>query len=514
MKERKRKITTITIIGIMLFSCVATLSYALWERLFTQSDENRITTLDCFDVTYTEGDKKGTTMQNAIPLTEEEGQQTEAYKVTIKNTCDTTAKYNVILNKKEGSTLNNKNIRTSVDRKTSMLLSEATQIEKKTISGYSVNSSYIIGTGYALPKKEKTINIRSWLDYETKEEGQGKNFYYKITIETGATNEEPTTLGDVILLNNQVHEDKPDFSEGFPNSSTSEEDIKSKSGIYVAEDDDGDTYYFRGKVDNNYVKLSQSSNLLWRVIRINGDGTIRLILNDKIDPAEQTFNEYYNDYRYLGYTYNNTTPCTKDKPCTSNYTGSGFSNSNGGQNSDIKKTLEDWYNTNLKDYDDKIALTTFCNDTSYGSGTEDTVSSQLSLHYGADKRISNEQPSLHCPNPVKQGGENRDYGGVYRLKIGLINIDELYFGGYIEYNIDDNNKFATNHNYLYHDYIWWTMSPYGYGGGCWAIFRGEDNGSIGAEMHNAGYAALPVINLNSDVTVTGSGTEEDPYVVQ
>lgn len=48
----------------------------------------------------------------------------------------------------------------------------------------------------------------------------------------------------------------------------------SKSGIYKAEDDDGISYYYRGVVNNNWVELG---GFYWRVIRINGDGTIRLL---------------------------------------------------------------------------------------------------------------------------------------------------------------------------------------------------------------------------------------------
>ena len=39
-------------------------------------------------------------------------------------------------------------------------------------------------------------------------------------------------------------------------------------------DDYGTTYYYRGKVSNNYVKFA---GYYWRIVRINGDGTIRLI---------------------------------------------------------------------------------------------------------------------------------------------------------------------------------------------------------------------------------------------
>ena len=39
-------------------------------------------------------------------------------------------------------------------------------------------------------------------------------------------------------------------------------------------DDYGDSYYYRGNVTNNYVKFADK---YWRIIRINGDGTVRVI---------------------------------------------------------------------------------------------------------------------------------------------------------------------------------------------------------------------------------------------
>ena len=47
------------------------------------------------------------------------------------------------------------------------------------------------------------------------------------------------------------------------------------SGLYKAEDDDGATYYYRGVIDNNWVEFA---GFYWRIVRINGDGSIKLII--------------------------------------------------------------------------------------------------------------------------------------------------------------------------------------------------------------------------------------------
>lgn len=52
------------------------------------------------------------------------------------------------------------------------------------------------------------------------------------------------------------------------------EDDETKSGLYKDEDDLGTSYYYRGVVNNNWVEFG---GFYWRIIRINGDGSIRLI---------------------------------------------------------------------------------------------------------------------------------------------------------------------------------------------------------------------------------------------
>ena len=52
------------------------------------------------------------------------------------------------------------------------------------------------------------------------------------------------------------------------------ESDQSDKGLYVGTDDYGATYYYRGNVNNNYVYFA---GYYWRIIRQNGDGSIRLL---------------------------------------------------------------------------------------------------------------------------------------------------------------------------------------------------------------------------------------------
>ena len=88
----------------------------------------------------------------------------------------------------------------------------------------------------------------------------------------------------------------------------------SEDGMYSAEDNDGNSYYYRGSVASNYVKFGGA---YWRVIRVNGDGTVRMIYdgtsphangensNDRMLDTTK-YNSYNTDNAYVGYMFGDT----------------------------------------------------------------------------------------------------------------------------------------------------------------------------------------------------------------
>ncbi len=567
-KKMNKKQIAIIVVAITLIITVTTFTYALWSRTHIQTGVNT-NTYACFEIAYEEVNN-GVTMENGYPQTDEDGLKNNPYEVQIKNTCSTISTYNVILSKEDTSNLADNHLKVAVDNNY-QLLSQAQTTENKTFSNFTSAQSYIIGSGVVGPNQTKVVKIRSWMEKDTPEnEGEDKTFTYKITIENAAG--DSNLLSGKILVSNKLRTEEPHFEDGYPNS-----DDTSLSGLYKTQDDDGDTYYFRGKVENNYVQLGtykedtylyivaegrsfysseitystyekavndcnnyysmdysyesadeciqdiktkpmQTSGqpILWRIVRINGDGTIRLIADNPIKGV--AFNETNNGYQYVGYTYENTTPCTKDKPCKSEYNGSDFTNSNGGTNSTIKTYLENWYKKTLNEFDAKIAYGSYCNDTSYGSGTEDTTPSSNNLYYGPNERIrTDHKPDMHCPNPTKQGGsENRLYGGIYQLKIGLLTADEENYAGLT------NSGNATRDNYLLkylkennnHWSLWTMSSLYATSSSANEFYISDTGYTQGVDVNNDNIIARPVINIAKNVTVTGTGTIGDPFVIE
>ncbi len=301
---------------------------------------------------------------------------------------------------------------------------------------------------------------------------------------------EKTSAEDTILGNLTINEGTPNFSS----TATTDE------GVYATTDNLGTSYYFRGAVTNNYVSFA---GYYWRIIRINGDGSIRIIYdgtsahaNGESSTDRQTGTSAYsaipnyNQSYYVGYTYQTGA----QRPSTQN----------SGTASTIKGVLDTWYSTNIsgKGLDDKVVSTPgFCNDRNTRSG-DSWVSSGSTIYYAPYERIvSTHQPTLKCSNT----------NDIYTTKVGLITADEVMLAG----GVGGTNNTSY---YLYTGQYYWTMSPYYFnvvGSSSWAsVFCVVSTGSLDIGWVDNLYGVRPVLNLSADVTISGgNGTSETPYVV-
>ena len=302
--------------------------------------------------------------------------------------------------------------------------------------------------------------------------------------------EQKILLADAIKRDNQIKSGTPDFSQV---ATTNE-------GVYKTEDDWGESYYFRGAVGNNWVKFA---GYYWRIIRINGDGSIRLIYNGTSTATTGTstqistsaFNSSYNDNMYVGYMY------------ASNQV-HGLGNS-----STIKGVLDNWYNSNLTSHADKISKEAgFCGDrepstnssSSNGSGGTGTTTT----YYGGYIRlISNKSPNLKCKNSSDLYTVSGSSKGNKALSnpIGLITADEVAMAGGV-YGQNNPNY------YLNTDKFYWTMTPY-YASNA-VIFGISSSGGLLEYGVGSTWGVRPVINIANDVTIkSGNGTSKTPYEI-
>ena len=331
---------------------------------------------------------------------------------------------------------------------------------------------------------------------------------------------------------------KPDFS-----TVTTATD----KGMYSAKDDLGTSYYFRGAVDNNWVKYgkytkdmyncnngtisatdtgnsctkiaSSGDDIYWRIIRINGDGSIRMIYSGVKAPTESTkviktedtslgvtvFNANTDSSEYVGYMYT-----LGEQHGTS-------------KSSDIKTYLDNWYAnyTDLNKTGTKITDQIYCNDrtastsnVAYSTTNYTTLTSWNSkgttYYYGANGRVWNNpvSPDYKCPVASDKFTTTTVKGnGKLSYPVGLISADEITFAGLPVGKI--NNSF-----YLYTGADYWAGSPIAFFDGdiAYGFFVGGD-GALNIDYVNYTYGVRGVVSLSSKAKLSGNGTYSNPYTV-
>ena len=326
-----------------------------------------------------------------------------------------------------------------------------------------------------------------------------------------------------------------------------------------AADDYGTSYYFRGAVTNNYVEFA---NKCWRIVRVTGDGSVKLTLfnnnaegktnpcadaNDSGDAAiigSSQFNYAYKDNAFVGLMYGNV-GCSNgtsanQSACTSaggTWTAStSYANAHANINkSTILKYLEEWYDNNIANYDSYIADTIWCNDKSTVNDTSfNPLGSTLGTNYGYGLNVNyygttqriidaeaviplGDSPSLICPND-NLGGKLSKYtvndkingNGDLDKKVGLLTADEIVYAGGGNVNFSYYLLKNTENTW------WWALSPgYFFGGsaGVWGV--GGNDGGLGYGGVNNSCGVRPSLSLKSTVPIaSGKGTRTSPYVVE
>ena len=328
------------------------------------------------------------------------------------------------------------------------------------------------------------------------------------------------TFAETILANNEVK--TPITTPGAAISTASEALLAS------TEDDYGTSYYFRGAVKNNYV---QFANKCWRIVRVGGDGSVKLILhNDNTAGAsnpcdaannsasaafarysgttyKSAFNSSYNDNAYVGFKYGTVGASTYEAT---------HANTN---NSTILTNLETWYTNNLAAYESVIDDNAWCNDktnvtdttfnlwnwsnvTGLGYGTNTTFYSATQRLVSKSGSAGGTSPSLKCTGELSK----------INSKVGLITADELAFVGYAYgYELQNSTTYLQENAT---DTYWWSLSPYYFDGSYASVWNvGGDIGLFGNSYVYSTFGVRPLISLKSTTNATGNGTSNSPFII-
>ena len=241
-----------------------------------------------------------------------------------------------------------------------------------------------------------------------------------------------------------------------------------QSGLYAQTLGGNKTYYFRGNPTNNYIKFAGKD---YRILRVNEDGTIRIMLTSSI--GNNKFNSTFNTYDKMYYT-----------------------------NSELKTVVDNWFTTNITgDNASKVVSGNyFCEQAKVVWNTS---------NYTAGSATVTEKDSYTPTFECTTDGNGK---GVVTSKVGLVTYDEIIYAGGWYYVSGLSYPYYLNSGSSY-----WTMSPAGF-------YSYNDTFAIAWYVSSDGYTTddnvddtsgvRPVLNLSADTLVSGSGTSSDPYIVK
>ena len=273
------------------------------------------------------------------------------------------------------------------------------------------------------------------------------------------------------------------YEEGYAFTGTSANDAVSGGLCSIIDPVSGNTiYFYRGNVTNNYVSFAGKT---WRVLRINSDGSLRLILDGTISSSQ---------YKSSNTPTNNT---IEDAIQLINW-----------EDSTAYAELQTWYNNNIAtNYADYIVQTDYVFDTSYSSTTSSATAAAC-YYFGPYLRVGLDanayQPTFSYTDE-----------SLVKDNIGLVTADELLYAG--AYFGSNNTSY-----FLYNSSIsteWWTMSPSfwdnsaHYKAGMIVV---DSNGRMndwpdGGNTLTASLGLRPVISIRGDLQMSGDGTAANPY---
>ena len=504
------KLTILSVIAVMLLTVGIT--YSLFQ-IDNKNTENQKIFVGNLDASLT-STSNTVVLSDIYPTSVSDLDGQTKYTFTISNTGDYDISYRVYLSDNTSSFLQSNTSYSSYKQFPSSSYSYMNYRldgnSYDSLGNVQEDSKFVIMTGTLAKGKSEDHYLEFFLDNGN-------------TTSTGAPNE---VIGSLLALNINLEATATQLApsektlatlgltvkEGTPDFNTIATTDETADGLYAMEDDYGTSYYFRGAVENNYVYFA---GYYWRIIRINGDGSLRIIYDGTSAHANgesstdrqvgtSAFNSRNNDNAYVGYMYGT--------PGSSSYEAT-HANIN---NSTIKTYIDNWYKTNIVDkgYAEAVSDEIFCNDrevsttdssyTGNGTGTTKTA-------YKARERLyTNKSPQLTCTqkNDAFTVDDEEKGNGALTYPVGLITADEIALAG---------GKYLTSNSnfYLYKGSTYWSLSPYSYGSYA-TVFFVYNYGDLNGNSVNNAFGAVPVINLSADYCgqLEGIGSTEDPYTVR
>ena len=192
--------------------------------------------------------------------------------------------------------------------------------------------------------------------------------------------------------------------------------------------------------------------------------------------------------------------------------------------STIKTIVDKFYTDKLASYASKLDTNAgFCGDRSNLNQQSGVGTGTVTTYNKGYLRVLESAPTLTCENASDYYTVASASSGNKKLSypIGLITADEVMLAGHAGGVFDGfyNHIKSNNGSYLVTGNSFWTMTTAGgynpFGLTYWDAdaFGVDSSGGLDDNGALTINGLRPVINIKSDVTITGTGPMTDPYVV-
>jgi len=495
------------------------ITFAYFQRQEQQQNPNLISTLTCLEITMVEH-TDSINLAAAFPLTDEQGQATDPFNFTITNECDTFTEFMVIASiVSSNNNVPDEYIKVALDGSAmiSPTIINHLEIVNNPAGMSGISRSFLLAEGlFRQAGQSASYSFRMWLDGEdtnspiwTDESLRNQNVSVRITV-VGVARRDNTLAGQ-ILARNQLRDDI--------NFNTNQE------GLFNVPDDYGTSHVFRGShnLQNNVIFGGHQ----WKVLRIDGNGNIRLLYNgvcpnndciingsnsnhDRVTIAHVPFQSGTSQInnRHVGYMFGSETGTFEEQHENTH-------------DSNVKRVVDEFYNNLSEDIRNQIITTTFCADRSIASESihetwfafsgfaipQGDGLGRTPTVYGFADRLRNRTPILTCPQSNDQ----------LQLPIGIMTADEVTMtGSFITFNAQGvslsfvhtmtPNSFTDGNN--------GAPSNNGNRGAFTFVANANSNGF--RNNHPTGQNAFvrPVITIDGASIVTGTGSIGNPFIVE
>ena len=312
---------------------------------------------------------------------------------------------------------------------------------------YTLTDNALINVSDDLPKHNEIISSYILIkkgeihDYElTFTNNSDSVASLELNCEQEALND--NSFAESILKNNEIKSESK--------TAVGKEIATENEGLIKTVDDYGATYYFRGNVQNNNVSIN---NLNFKIVRINGDGSVRLVLTG--DTGE--LKKYIDSNEKYSY-----------------------------KDSVVKAYLDSWIDINLGDYTSFLATQKYCND----------VLLNDDVFYAHTRVMEDYIPSFICLSEKVSS------------KVALLTVDEALFAGATP-NDENTSFYLYNENTESDSFL---MSSSKIVNGVYYPFALSSKGKVLDDISGSFLRSVrPVITIIKTALVEGDGTSENPY---